>query len=78
MDEGLLKVTMTNEMLLNVVKSSLEKLEEDKLEHVMIQARTRDGIAELNFSIMSLMPESEDSEDFYMETGNTINVEYDI
>ena len=78
MDEGSLKVTMTNEMLLNVVKSSLEKLEEDKLEHVMIQARTRDGIAELNFSIMSLMPESEDSEDFYMETGNTINVEYDI
>ena len=78
MDEELFKVTMTNEMLLNVVKSSLEKLEEDKLEHVMIQARTRDGIAELNFSIMSLMPESEDSEDFYMETGNTINVEYDI
>lgn len=76
MDEELLKVTMTNEMLLNIIKSSLEKLEEDKLEHVMIQARTRDGIAELNFSIMSLIPESEDSEDFYMETGNTINVEF--
>lgn len=76
MDEELFKVTMTNEMLLNIIKSSLEKLEEDKLEHIMIQARTRDGIAELNFSIMSLMPESEDSEDFYMETGNTINVEF--
>lgn len=75
MDEGLLKVTLTNEMMLNIIKSSLDKLENDKLEHIMIQARTRDGVAELNFSIMSLMPESEDSEDFYMETGNSINAE---
>lgn len=75
MDEGLLKVTLTNEMMLNIIKSSLDKLENDKLEHIMIQARTRDGVAELNFSIMSLIPESEDSEDFYMETGNSINAE---
>lgn len=78
MDEGSLKVTLTNEMMLNIVKSSLDRLETDKLEHVMIQARTRDGVAELNFSIMSLMPESEDSDDFYMETGNSINAEFDI
>ena len=77
MDEGLLKVTLTNEMMLNIVKSSLDRLEDDKLEHVMIQARTRDGVAELNFSIMSLMPESEDSDDFYMETGNSINAEFE-
>ena len=78
MDEGSLKVTLTNEMMLNIVKSSLDRLETDKLEHVMLQARTRDGVAELNFSIMSLMPESEDSDDFYMETGNSINAEFDI
>ena len=77
MDEGSLKVTLTNEMMLNIVKSSLDRLEEDKLEHVMIQARTRDGVAELNFSIMSLMPESEDSDDFYMETGNSIDAEFE-
>jgi len=78
MDEGLLKVTLTNEMMLNIIKSSLDRLEKDNLEHIMIQARTRDGVAELNFSIMSLIPESEDSDDFYMETGNTINAEIDI
>lgn len=75
MDEGSLKVTLTNEMMLNIIKGSLDRLEKDNLEHIMIQARTRDGVAELNFSIMSLMPESEDSEDFYMETGNSINAE---
>lgn len=73
-----LKVRMTNEMMLNIAKRSLERMDKDDLEHVMIQAITRDGMAELNFSIMMLSPDSDGSDDFYMETGNSINMEFDI
>ena len=69
-----LKVELTNEMLLNIVKNAVNKIDTETLDNVVISAETRDGIAELSFSIVTLMPESDGSDDFHMETGNTIDV----
>lgn len=69
-----MKVELTNEMMMEIVKNSIEKLEQEDVHNVVINAETRDGIAELSFSIIALMPDSDGSDDFYMETGNTIDV----
>lgn len=70
--------TVPNEVLMNVVKEMIEELEGNEVEHVKIFSEKRgDGTAKIRFEI-DYLTEDEPLELRVVETGDTIQLKYDL
>ncbi|WP_028124734.1 hypothetical protein [Eremococcus coleocola] len=69
-------IEMTNEMLINILRNSVERIDLEKVQKISIGANTEDDISTLTFIVEYKEPDAKDAEPFYMETGSNIKLQY--